>query len=116
MEDYLDSEFHTVCEDGSVEELAELFLAMKRDCEQGNFQLVEKTQSRKRTRVNVLGQSRGVEASGDFADEDEEDGKCDEVIENEVTETAIETVKEEETKLVDEDGFETVTRGRRRKR
>ena len=40
VEDYVDSEFNMVCEDGSPDEIGEIVVTMYRQCAEGDFSLV----------------------------------------------------------------------------
>lgn len=115
LEDYLDTEFHTVCEDGSIEELSELFIQMKRECDEGIFNLATVTQSRKRSRQDVLTQSKGIDTEGDAVDECDRDDEVKDLNE-EVIATANEISSVPIAPIVDEDGFEQVSSRRRKKK
>jgi hypothetical protein len=95
-----------VCEDGSPDEIGEIIVTMYRQCAEGDFSLVNTTIEREKTRQNVLARSSGLEAGGDVLEETDE-----------APSTELNTIVEEEVKAfvpeVDEDGFETVARGKR---
>lgn len=113
IEDYVEDEFSMVCEDGSPEEIGELLIQMWRECCQGEFRLVTNVLARERERqaLNPLTQSQGLEG-GDILEGPEEDENLD----MEMTEQSepIEEIPEEP--LIDEDGFERVTRGKKAKK
>mmetsp|Transcript_26601 Transcript_26601/g.39528 ORF Transcript_26601/g.39528 Transcript_26601/m.39528 type:complete len:182 (-) Transcript_26601:85-630(-) len=103
IEDYVDAEFSMVCEDGSPDEIAELLLAMYREAREGNFTLVQNALNREQARADALSRSQGIER-GDVIDEPIE----------ECTQEEEQTIIENHAPEVDEDGFQTVTKGRRR--
>jgi hypothetical protein len=110
IEDYCDEEFSMVCEDGSPEEIGELLVQMWRECSEGEFRLVSNVCGRERDRLasNPLEHSQGLEG-GDVIEgpEDEENPYMEQL-------EPIEEVPAEP--LVDEDGFERVTRGKKAKK
>jgi len=111
LEDCLEIEFSTICEDDSPSEIAELLLDMWRQCSIGDFSLVTNALAREYARHEVLNQSQGMEM-----DSDEDDGEGDGVEESTLPPDTImeEEVVEEEPlpPRVDADGWETVARGK----
>jgi len=111
LEDFMETQLNTVCEDNSIEEIGELLVLMWRECGQGNFNLVNNALSREVQRQEVLSRSQGIDSTGDMMDSDEEDEVTagNEAVLNAITE---EDVMDEEPPepLVDADGFETVRR------
>lgn len=95
-----------VCEDGSPDEIGEIIVTMYRQCAEGDFSLVNSTIERERARQDVVARSTGLEAGGDVLDESEA-----------APSTELNTIVEEEVSAyvpeVDEEGFETVARGKR---
>jgi hypothetical protein len=71
LEDHLDEQFHTTCEDGSTEEIGEILVRLYRECGLGNFTLSNSLQARAAARVPQVHRSKGVE-TGDEIDSDEE--------------------------------------------
>lgn len=106
IEDYVESEFNMVCEDGSPDEIGEIVVTMFRQCAEGDFSLVNSTIEREQARQNVIARSSGLESGGDVLEEADQ-----------APSTELNTIVEEEVKAfvpeIDEDGFETVARGKR---
>ena len=77
LEDFLDQNFNTVCEDGSPDEIGELFVNLWRSCCEGDFtmvnSLIEKEQVRNANMEKIHQVSQGVGAKGDALDSDDED-------------------------------------------
>lgn len=67
LEDYLDTNFSTICEDGSPDELGDLFCDMWRECITGNTNLVTNALSREYVRHEMVSRSEGL-AGGDADD------------------------------------------------
>ncbi len=118
MEDYLETNFNTICEDGSPDELGELLVMMWRQCIVGDFTLVTNSLAREFVRHESLAQCKGISATGDAMDSDDDE---------DVEEGAdLDTIAEEEDgetmevlpppPRVDPDGWETVARGKSRSR
>lgn len=106
IEDYVESEFNMVCEDGSPDEIGEIIVTMFRQCAEGDFSLVNTTIEREKGRQNVLASSSGLDSGGDVLEDVDQ-----------VPSTELNSIVEEEAKSfepeVDEDGFQTVARGKR---
>lgn len=128
LEDYMETHFNTMCDDGSPDEIGELLALMWRQCCTGNFELVSTTLGREFVRHETILKCQGVEASGDVLDSDDEDGMAGipEDIGAELTEATAEAVAAdaaateaetdgEATMTVDPDGWETVVRGTKAK-
>lgn len=133
LEDYMDVNFSTVCEDNSPEELGELLVTMWRQCCAGEFGLVHNALAREFVRHEVLSQSQGLDETGDTMDSDgeEEEGGEEAKEEAEILTAAalgggapLGTVVEEEGKeeeapsvpVVDPDGWQPVLRRSQRKK
>eukprot|EP01039_Chlorochromonas_danica_P009744 gene9744-10778_t len=132
LEDYLDTQFSTVCEDGSPDELGELFVTMWRQCCEGDMSMVTNILAKEYVRHEMVTKSQGLEG-GDAIDEDDDDndeeaggeGGQEDMV-NQLTRQALEGIAEGEEgvmeddsnapPLVDPDGFQTVTRGRKSKK
>lgn len=71
LEDYLETHFNTICEDGSPDELGELFVQMWRDCCNGDFTLVTNILAKEFVRHEMISKSQGLD-SGDVVDDDDE--------------------------------------------
>mmetsp|Transcript_20536 Transcript_20536/g.28303 ORF Transcript_20536/g.28303 Transcript_20536/m.28303 type:complete len:228 (+) Transcript_20536:49-732(+) len=134
LEDYLDVNFYTVCEDGSTEEVGDILCTMFRQCCEGDFTLVHNSLAREYVRHEheVLQQSQGLCEDGDVDDNEDIDPNnieslnsviADRIqsIEEEVEEEIkIEPIEVENTTTTDvaigmqnvEDGWETVQRGK----
>ncbi len=114
IEEFVDEEFSMVCEDGSPDEIGEILIQMWRECNEGEFRIVQNVigKEREREALNPLKQSQGLEG-GDAIDENEETGEETPDISMEMAEA----VEEAPTgPIIDEDGFETVVRGKRGKK
>lgn len=108
IEDYMVSELNVECEDGSPDEIGEIVVTMYRQCAEGDFSLVNTTLAREKARQSAVAHSSGLEASGDVLEEgDVDQGPSTEL--NSIVEEEVAAYVPE----VDEEGFETVARGRR---
>ena len=135
LEDYLDTNFSTICEDGSPDELGDLFCCMWRECIVGNTNLVTNALSREYVRHEMVSRSEGL-ANGD-ADDGSDDGEDNNDAEEELqaavraglqSNTELGTIDEagmdmEESAEVeapvvvkDPEGWETVARGKKTKK
>ena len=132
MDDALESDFNTLCEDESTDEIGNILVNMWRECGDGNFERVHQIISRERLRsTDVIKQSQGLE-SGDMIDSDDENeggeleaeiGARDESIipfefssaSSSIADVAMMVESSEAPELVeapvaDPDGWETVTK------
>jgi hypothetical protein len=75
LEDYLETNFSTICEDGSPLELGDLFCDMWRQCVSGDFTLVTNALANEYVRHEVVSRSEGLD-NGD-ADDGSDDGMED---------------------------------------
>jgi pre-rRNA-processing protein TSR2 len=134
LEDYLDTNFCTICEDGSPDELGDLFCSMWRECIVGNTNLVTNALSREYVRHEMVSKSEGLDGGDADDGSDEEYGNEAEDAVNEavreqlgaVVEGDMETEDAEAPPLVaveptperakDPDGWETVERGKKTKK
>ena len=105
IEDFVDSEFSMVCEDGSPDEIGEVLVTMWHQCSQGDFTLVQRILSREQARPSGVSTSQGLEG-GDIIDEEMEGG------DEETNDDTPEDVMPPAGPIVDEEGFQTVTRKR----
>jgi coenzyme F420-reducing hydrogenase delta subunit len=124
LEDYLETEFSTICEDGSPDELGELFCSMWRQCLDGNYTMVTDILAKEYMRHEVITQSQGLSAGdiddGESDDEEGAEGMEDTVAEQ--TQTALQQIQEEnqmeevepEVPKVDADGWEIVDRSQKK--
>jgi pre-rRNA-processing protein TSR2 len=129
LEDYLETEFNTICEDGSPDELGELFVTMWRQCMEGNYTLVTDILAKEYVRHEMVSRSQGL-VSGDI-DDHSDDGMDDTAVKEAVEEAVTEQIQQTEDNnnagaagmededdappLVDPDGWETVDRSRKGK-
>lgn len=127
LEDYLETEFNTICEDGSPDELGELFVTLWRQCCEGDFTLVNNIMAKETMRKDFIAQSQGL-ADGDIDDGASDGDPENEEMLNEMIDEAVQQelqksegdmagqMEEEENTppLVDPDGWETVTRGKKK--
>lgn len=74
LEDSMDTDFNTLLEDGSAEEVGELLVNMWRLCAGGDFSLVETVMSKESRVVDVLSQSRGLDRGDEMDSDDENEG------------------------------------------
>lgn len=121
LEEYLECEFNTICEDGSPEELGELIVNMWRECCTGNFNLVSDILGREFVRHEMISRSQGISGRGDIADEADDDvdtTALEHAVQEEVMELPVESTMETEEApvLVDPDGWETVQRSKKSKK
>lgn len=122
LDDYMDTYFYTICEDGSTDEIGDLFVRMWRECCSGSFTLVENALAREFMRHDMITKSEGLEG-GDIDDgsDDGVGGKLPPVDEDDLGED--EAVDEDggmevanESRGPDPDGWETVARGKKSKK
>lgn len=122
LEDYMESEFNTVCEDGSYDELGELFCKMWRECCDGDFSMVSDILAREFVRHEMVTKSQGLSGGDADDDSDNEGGDGEEMIREameDVEEESNVMAQEEEAEappLVDPDGWEVVDRGNKKKK
>lgn len=115
LEDIMETDFNTICEDESCDELGDLLCTMWRECGQNKFDLVNNALAREQSRNSALITSQGVDHAGDEldSDDDEEIGAAGDM--------NMEMMEEAEQRaaaaapVIDEDGFETITKGRKGK-
>lgn len=124
LEDYLETHFNTICEDGSPEELGELFVQLWRQCCAGDFAMVRDIMSKEATRnkASVVSSSQGLSGgdADDGSDDDDGDGKdlleeamgqaMGTILEEEEMGETMETENDTAPPLVDADGWETVVK------
>lgn len=72
LEDYIEDKFNILCEDGSPDELSQLFCMLWAECIEGNHNSVRVIMSREQQRQSVVQQSRGIQ-DGDAMDSDDDD-------------------------------------------
>jgi len=132
LEDYLEVNFFTVCEDGSTEEVGDILCTMWRQCCEGDFTLVHNSLAREYVRHEheVLQQSQGLCEDGDIDIGDDQGAdnnnletvnsvfsdrmQCINEFEEENKIEPIETTITDVTNGVqnEEEGWETVQRGK----
>jgi len=76
LEDYLDTQFKTICEDGSPDEIGDILCTMWRQCLAGDFGLVNNTLAREASRSEMVSKSEGL-VNGDAMDDDDDDDEDD---------------------------------------
>jgi hypothetical protein len=121
----METHFSTICEDGSTDELGEMFVTMWRQCCEGDFTLVTNALSREFQRHEVLSQCQGISNTGDVMENDEDDVSLannvdvmQSIIEEEsmdVGQITDRTENQEEkmtSQQVGSDGWEMVSRGK----
>lgn len=134
LEDYLETNFSTICEDGSPDELGDLFCTMWRECIVGNTNIVTNALSREYVRHEMVSRSEGLDHgdADDGSDDGEENGAEEEL--NEAVRQHLAAVAEGEEEMnetsgepaaepapmaepvKDPDGWETVARGKKAKK
>jgi pre-rRNA-processing protein TSR2 len=72
LEDYLDTQFKTICEDGSPDDIGDILCTMWRQCLAGDFSLVMNTLAREALRSEMVSKSEGL-VNGDAMDDDDDD-------------------------------------------
>lgn len=127
LEDFLESELNTICEDGSPDEIGEIICKMWRECVVGDYATVERTLNQERIRSGVIASSIGMEA-GDIVlsdDEVEPEDSAKSAALAEAVAAAVGATGEDLMEVdvgtadyiapvVDEEGFETISRKSRR--
>mmetsp|Transcript_8199 Transcript_8199/g.13613 ORF Transcript_8199/g.13613 Transcript_8199/m.13613 type:complete len:269 (+) Transcript_8199:65-871(+) len=73
LEDYMEMNFNTICEDDSPTELGDMFCTMWRQCITGDFTLVTNALSREYIRHEMVSKSQGLD--GGDADDGSDDGE-----------------------------------------
>jgi pre-rRNA-processing protein TSR2 len=114
LEDIMETDFNTLCDDESPDELGDLFCSMWAQCGEGDYTLVTNALAREYARHETLSKCQGMEG-GDECDSDD-DGEDRVAAENnaELLAGQAEALIEEQEKagpVIDEDGFELVTSG-----
>lgn len=123
LEDYMEAHFNTMLEDGSPDEIGELLCEMWRKCAAGDFEMVNTIKGKERMRPSVTGQCQGLEG-GDAIDSDDENdglalGDVMQTLKEEGEGEGDMEAEEDEAEappLVDEDGFQTVVSGKKKKK
>lgn len=105
----MDSNFSTICEDESTDELGVIICELYNKCGEGSFDLVNSILHKETLRKGVVSQSIGCDKGDEiYEDGEEEGGDCGDA------EAAMEAVLEEELPKVDPEGWETVTKKKKR--
>ena len=137
LEDYLDIHFQTICEDGSPDEIGDIFCTMWRQCIIGDFTLVTNALAKEYVRHEMVSKSEGL-TGGDAADDSDNDDNNNEselLLQealsahkvsinsmqsiNEIDEEQAMIIDNENIEIVqtipkvDPDGWETVTKGKK---
>lgn len=119
LEDFLETQLNVICEDGSPDEIGEIVCRMWRECVAGDFSTVERTLNQERVRAGMAGKSIGMEG-GDVVLSD------DEVEIEDISAANLAAIAEGEEEegmdvepariapVIDEEGFETVSKKSRR--
>ncbi|CAK4689050.1 hypothetical protein LEN26_007227 [Aphanomyces euteiches] len=103
IEEYIESEFALVCEDGSVDEVAKILIACANECKAGDFSRVRSLEEQFQTSTFAIDLKKAK-----FREEQEMIRRAAAQEENQDMDVA-------EEPLVDEDGFQTVRRSNRKK-
>ncbi|GLE01303.1 hypothetical protein PINS_up010133 [Pythium insidiosum] len=107
ISEYVESEFGLICEDGSVEEVAELMNSLAEECKKGQFERVKQLHEQVQALIPIDLKKSKVRQADDGSNIVQADGTVMNVDE------AMAAV--DDTPLVDEDGFTTVRRSTRRR-
>lgn len=105
INDYVESEFGLVCEDGSVEELSELLSVLAEECKRGQFDRVRSMHEQVQTLFPINLKAAKVKQEGEAP-------MLESINENGMNEDAGQAATEPE---VDADGFTTIRRSSRRR-
>ncbi|KAF0695523.1 Aste57867_13665 [Aphanomyces stellatus] len=104
IEEYIESEFLLICEDGSVDEICKLLIALAAECKQGNFDRVRSLEEQFQTSTFAidlkkakLREEADLARRAAIAADDNQDMEVN------------------DEPLVDDDGFQTVRRSTRKK-
>ncbi len=117
--------FHTVCEDGSTDEIGELLVALYRQCGAGDFSQVNAILEKESRRVSSVHASQGLDQGDAIDSDDENEGAgLDDVVDvptllpfgGSAAAAAAAEEEEEEDMGPDPDGWMPVKRGGRRKK
>ncbi|KAI9287331.1 Pre-rRNA-processing protein TSR2-domain-containing protein [Umbelopsis sp. AD052] len=108
----MSDEFHTDLEDGSAYAVAKHLVSMFNQCIHGDFSEVAKLREKVASRSNQsAGQSANNDEDSEDDDDDSEAGDEDDAMDVEEPSAP----QEPQGPIIDEDGFELVTKGRRRR-
>ncbi|RHY31144.1 hypothetical protein DYB32_004116 [Aphanomyces invadans] len=103
IEEYIESEFALVCEDGSVDEISKLLITLAHECKQGDFSRVRVLEEQFQTTSFAIDLKKAK-----LREEAALLRQAQQLDENQDMDTTDEP-------LVDEDGFQTVRRSTRKK-
>lgn len=74
LEDSMETDFNTLCEDGSAEEIGEILVTMWRQCAAGDFTLVNNIREKEARVAGNFRQSQGLEGGDEIDSDDENEG------------------------------------------
>jgi hypothetical protein len=112
LEDILETDFNTECEDGSTDELGDLFCSMWGQVGEGDFTLVTNALATEFARHETISKCRGIEGGDECDSDDEEEDKVAVGTNEELLAAAAAAAEQRALgPVVDEDGFELVTSG-----
>ena len=115
LEEVMDEDFQTTCDDGSPAELGDLFCTMWRQCGAGDFTLVHKAMASEKSRADTIARSQGLNsATGDAMDSDDDDEEEDGMEVDDMNWGQPTVPEEPAPPLVDADGF--MTAGKKKKK
>eukprot|EP01035_Chromulina_nebulosa_P017324 gene17324-22865_t len=123
LEDYLETFFNTICEDGSPDEVGDILVNMWRKCCDGDFTFVESIIKKENNRTDVLKASQGLDNGDAIDSDDENDGipileaisEDNNVMSNEDNNNDMNVIDDEDNNKPNEEGWETVTRSKNKK-
>ena len=101
IEDYIESEFGLVCEDGSVDEVSKILCALAEECKRGEFGRVKQLEEQFQNSTFAIDLKKAKQVQEEERVMREQSGEQEQV--------------EENIPMVDEDGFTAVRRSARRK-
>lgn len=108
LANYAESQFGLICEDGSVEELAEFLTVLADECKKGDYARVKDLHEKVQSMFPI-----NLKAAKVRSEEDGDDHGMDDIAEESMQDD--EQLQAEQQETVDEDGFTTVRRSSRRK-
>jgi pre-rRNA-processing protein TSR2 len=111
LSNYVEAQFGLICEDGSVEELAEFLTVLADECKRGEYARVKELHDKAQSMfpIDLKSAKLRTEGGGDHA----MDAIAEEDMQDDAQAQQQQHQQQEET--VDEDGFSTVRRSSRRK-
>lgn len=79
LEDYIEDKFSIICEDGSPEELSQVFVMLWNECLEGNHSSVVNIMAREKNRQQIIQQSQGLQDGDAMESDSDDDGDVSQV-------------------------------------